>query len=243
MVSGLVDNLKNHVIYSALLNLRDFDITSVIQSKLLKSVYLFKDTDALLLGERILNDFSDSESFLYFLVEYGVGLSFMDKGEILRLNKSGLEIGHIKIETGGPRCNCGKYGCVEAFVSEMAAKRGLKEILPESRHEEIDRLTLAEIVSRSNESDPSFRKVILKQCPYLGKAIACAINIFAPNLVLVGGPLSGVNWDIAGSVFQAVQDNVLNIYENTELRFTTTGDKSSFIGMANEIFDKEFFIV
>jgi predicted NBD/HSP70 family sugar kinase len=242
-VSGLVDNMRNRVMYSVLLNLREFDIAEIVKSRLQKEVYLFKDTDALMLGERILNDFSDLDSYLYILVENGVGLSFMNKGEVLQLNKSGLEIGHVKLETGGPKCQCGKFGCVEAYVSEMAAIRDLKEILPESEHEHIDRLTYADIVARSNDGEPAFRKVILKQCLYLGKAVGCAINIFAPNLVLIGGPLSEVNWDINSTIARSVNDSVLNIYDNVKVKFTNTGDKSSFIGMAERIFDKEFFII
>ena len=247
-IPGLVDHLMDKVLYSSLLNISDFDIKGVINTKLKKNVHVFKDTDVLMLGEYILNSYNDIESYLYILVDSGVGLSFMNNGEILQLNRSGLQIGHIQLQPNGPLCNCGKYGCVEALVSEDAALRDLKEAVDNGSYSydnniNIKQLKLSDVVAMSNKEDELCRKILLKQGEYLGMAIAVAINIFAPNVVLIGGPLSEVKWQLSQVIKDSILKHTLKIFNNTKIEFTSTGYKSCFIGMASRIFDKEFFIV
>lgn len=245
-IPGLVDHSTNTVIFSTLLQLKDFNIKDLIKTRLNKNVYAFKDTDALMLGEYLLNDLSRYESYLYVLVDSGVGLSFMNKGEIMQLNRCGFQLGHIQLDENGPQCNCGKSGCVEAFVSEQATKRDLKETLAKAGlpyDVSIDSLTLADIVTKANEGDVHCEDVLARQCAYIGRVVALTINIFAPNLVLIGGPLSSAKFDKDKIVRNSVEKSVLNIFSNTNIKFTTTGNKACFIGMADKVFNKEIFSV
>lgn len=244
-IPGLVEHHTDKVLLSSLLHLRNMDITSVIQAKVNSNVYVFKDTDALMLGEYILKGLNSNESYLYLLVDSGVGLSFMNKGEILQLNRSGFEIGHVQLDEKGPQCNCGNYGCVEAFVSEQAARRDLKGI---SSHDpsyqvDTDKLKYSDIVSRSNEGDQYAADVLFHQCAYLGRVVALVINLYAPNMVLIGGPLSGSKYNILEAVEKSAAKSELEIFRTwkTSIKFTNTGDNACFIGMANKIFNVEFF--
>jgi predicted NBD/HSP70 family sugar kinase len=244
-IPGLVEHHTDKVLLSSLLHLRNMDITSVIQAKIKSNVYVFKDTDALMLGEYILKGLNSNDSYLYLLVDSGVGLSFMNKGEILQLNRSGFEIGHVQLDDKGPQCNCGNYGCVEAFVSEQAARRDLKGI---SSHDlsyqvDIDKLKYSDIVSRSNEGDRYAADVLFHQCAYLGRVVALVINLYAPNMVLIGGPLSGSKYNILEAVEKSAAKSELEIFRTwkTSIKFTNTGDNACFIGMANKIFNVEFF--
>lgn len=244
-IPGLVDHHTDKVLLSSLLHLRNMDIKSIIHSKLNRNVYVFKDADALMLGEYILNDLNSYESYLYLLVDSGVGLSFMNKGEILQLNRSGFEIGHVQLDENGPLCNCGNYGCVEAFVSEQAARRDLKNISAQdpTYQTDIDNLKFSDIVSKSNQGDQYATSVLSNQCVYLGRVVAMVINLFAPNMVLIGGPLSGSKYNILETIEKSAARSELEIFRtwNTTIKFTNTGDKACFIGMANKIFNNEFF--
>lgn len=244
-VPGLVDHHTDKVLLSSLLHIRNMDIKSIICSKINRNVYVFKDTDALMLGEYILNDLNNYESYLYLLVDGGVGLSFMNKGEILQLNRSGFQIGHIQLDENGPQCNCGNYGCVEAFISEQAARRDLKSITSQdpAYQAEIDHLKFSDIVSMSNQGDQYAVNVLFRQCAYLGKVVAMVINLYAPNMVLIGGPLSGSKYNILETVEKSASKSELEIFRtwNTLIKFTNTGDKACFIGMADRIFNIELF--
>ena len=244
-VPGLVDHHTDRILLSSLLHLRNMDIKSIINSRIKRRVYVFKDTDALMLGEYIINGLNTNESYLYLLVDSGVGLSFMNKGEILQLNRSGFEIGHVQLDEHGPQCNCGNYGCVEAFVSEQAAKRDLEAVSAGNPNYQvdIDSLKFSDIVKRSNEDDPYAIHVLFNQCVHLGRVVALVINLSAPNMVLIGGPLSGSKYNILETVEKSAERSELEIYRSwkTSIRFTNTGDKACFIGMADKIFNSEFF--
>lgn len=244
-VPGMVDHRTDEILLSSLLNIRHMDIRSVIQEKVGKQVHVFKDTDALLLGECILNRLSDRESYVYLLVDSGVGLSFMNKGEILQLNRGGFQIGHIQLDEHGPQCNCGNFGCVEAFVSEQAARRDLERV---SSHDStysvnFDSLNYSDIVSRSNRGDPYAKEVLFDQCAYLGRAVALAVNLYAPNTVLIGGPLSRSRFDLLDIIETSAAKSELEVFRNggTSVRFANTGERACFIGMADKIVNAEFF--
>jgi N-acetylglucosamine repressor len=169
----------------------------------------------------------------------------MNRGEILQLNRGGFQIGHVQLDEHGPQCNCGNFGCVEAFISEQAARRDLKLASAHDAdyHVDIENLKYSDIVSRSNRGDPYAKEVLFNQCEYLGRAVAMAINLYAPNMVLIGGPLSQSRLDIIDIIEKSAAKNELEIFRNgnTEIKFTNTGEKACFIGMANKIVNSEFF--
>lgn len=245
-VAGLVDHSNDTVLYSAHLNLKNFDIKSVINSIFSRNVYVFKDTDTIAMGEDIVHKFNDCESYLYIWVGSGLGLSFVNKGEVLQLNRSGLELGHVRLESDGPRCTCGRVGCVEAFVSEAAAIREIEYRIKNSvktLNYNVNGMKYLDIVKRSNDGDTVCREVLEYQAGYLGKAVALAINIFSPNTVIIGGPVSNIEWDFASRVQKSIRDNVLGIFSETKIQFSATTEEAAFIGMASKILDREFFII
>ena len=169
----------------------------------------------------------------------------MNKGEILQLNRSGFEIGHVQLDEHGPQCNCGNYGCVEAFVSEQAAKRDL-ELISRSDidyHVDTENMKFSDIVSKSNEGDTYAIDVLFSQCIYLGRVVALVINLYAPNMVLIGGPLSNSKYNILETIEKSAARSELEIFRSwsSTIKFTNTGDRACFIGMANKIFNSEFF--
>lgn len=243
-VSGVVDHADHAILYSSTLNIANYNIKATIQSKIDKPVYVFKDTDSSLLGEYILNSLRDDESYVYLFVESGVGMSFMNKGEIMQLNRGGLEIGHIKIESDGPRCDCGKCGCVESFLSEQAAIRDYKDLLCKSgrpQTSEDERITLEKMIEKSACGDELCAEVIHNQCRFLGRVAAMIVNIFAPSEVIIGGPIANVSPAFQNTALSSYMENVLQILDNARLRFTDIGNKASIIGMANHIFNEKFF--
>jgi Transcriptional regulator/sugar kinase len=242
-IPGLVDHSSDIILYSSLLNIRKMDISGLLTARLGKPVYVFKDTDAMAMGEYAINELSNSESYMFILVDSGFGLSFMNKGEILQLNRSGLELGHLRLQENGPRCRCGRSGCVEAFVSESSALRQLELIQEKqgSRQYDISAMRYSDIVEESNRADGICRGVLRCQAGYLGAAIAIGVNIFAPNTVLLAGPLSKAKWEFYPIVREAFAENVLDIFSNTRIEFSTAGEQASLIGMASKIFDTEFF--
>lgn len=244
-VAGLVDHSNDTILYSSLLNIKNMDIKSTIVPALGKNVYVFKDTDAMAMGQYTINDFYENESYLFILVDSGFGLSFMSNGQVLQLNRSGLELGHLRLKEKGPRCKCGRIGCVEAFVSETAAITELDKLQKVSGINQYDIKTIrySDIVSESNKNDGSCRQIMKYQAKNLGRAVAIGVNIFAPNTVLLTGPISKAEWGFKQIVRKSFSENVLDIFSSTKIEFSSAVEEASITGMASKIFDTEFFSV
>lgn len=243
-IPGLIDHSTEKIIYSSILGVKNLNIKEIITEKLKKPIYIFKDTDALMLGESKLNNFSKYKSYIYVWVDTGVGLSFMLNGNLLELKRSGLQIGHIKFQPNGPKCSCGKKGCVESFISESAVLRELKKRAKSdsfNSYDEIDKMRLIDIVNESNKGNKLCKKVLSMEGEYLGRLIGDLLNLFAPDMVLIGGPLSNIEWDIHKIIKGSMLRNALDIFRDTEIKFTSTGYKSCFIGMSERILEKEFY--
>lgn len=242
-ISGLVDHSNDRVLYSSLLNLKNIDVKSDIASKMKKNTYVFKDTDAMAAGGYVMNGLSADKSYLFILAESGFGISFMIDGHVLQLNRSGLELGHLRLKENGPKCKCGKYGCVEAFVSEEAALRELALLQQKSGKKEYDinKMSYFDIVSESNKQDGSCRQVLRYQAEYLGQAIAAGVSIFAPDAVILSGPVCTAEWDFRQIVRKSFSKNSIDIFSNTEIKFFNITEEASIIGMASDIFGREFF--
>lgn len=239
-VPGLIDHAGNKIIFSSNLNIANFNLKSYLQNLVDINVYTFKDVDALMLGAYAVGNLKDNASFLYFLVDTGVGMSFMSNGKILQLSRGGMEIGHMQLDAGGPRCKCGKLGCVETFVSEWAAQSRYKALTEKSPEKSAP--SLEEMVFKSNRGDAVCRKILSEQCEYLGRSIALGINIFSPNEVLIGGPLSKIKWEAIEIIKKYALENVLTNFSDLSVKFSDTADEADLIGMASMIINHNFFL-
>lgn len=240
--TGLVDRSSGIILYSSMLELRDFDVRAAIRPLTDAAVHVFKDTDAQAIGEFRLNRFRDDESYLFVMVGAGVGLSFINHGQIMRLNRSGMELGHLQLLPGGPKCSCGRLGCVEACVSERAALRDFTALKDAGERSAcVSPRGYGDLVRASNDGDALARRVLTQQGVWLGRAVALAVNLFAPSAVLIASRLGAARWDLAGIVRDEMRRNVLEIFRPTEIRFSSLDETPSCIGMASQIFESEFY--
>lgn len=241
-IAGLVDYESGTIIYSNNLRVRNFPVARVIGGELGAPVHIFKDADALMLGELAHGSVRGGESCVYILVDEGLGMSYMDSGEVLHFSRSGFELGHIPLESAGPQCTCGKFGCAEAFVSGWAARRDLKLAAGSAEQAELyARMSLGEIVRRSGCGDSLCRGVLSRQCASLGKAAAIAVNIFAPDSVIIGGPLGAAQWDVCREVRSAFEANVIDGYGGCSVRLAGAESRERVIGLAGSVFESELF--
>ena len=93
---------------------------------------------------------------------------------------AGAELGHIVIEHDGPLCPCGGRGHVEAVASGRAADQAARELLgPDA--------TAHELVQRARAGEDAPRRVLAEIGRRLGSAIGSLVNVFNPELVVIGG--------------------------------------------------------
>ncbi len=246
-IPGVIDHRNGKVLYSSKLQLTDFDISAFIKENTGMKAYVFKDSDAWILGEFNAGTGGVYDSLAYVSIEDGVGMSYINSGKLFHPSVGGgFELGHITIDSNGPLCRCGNRGCLGAMVSEQPIVDKLK-VLCEKGYEtiiegDVMNLSIADVVEYSNKGDKASRYVLEEQARILGTAIATVVNLFSPQLVLIGGPLSGCRWNFLEIMKDTVRDRALPIYtRNMDIKPARLGKESAQTGIASEIFAREIF--
>jgi glucokinase len=144
-----------------------------------------------------------SEELVMLTLGTGVGGGVVIGGRIFRgANGLGAELGHISINPDGPPCpgNCPNYGCLESYCSGQALERDATELAqdrPDSRlHASLGddgRVAGREVVKAADEGDPDALRIFDRFARMLGIGIANFVNVFEPQLVVIGGGLSRVS--------------------------------------------------
>ena len=217
----------------------DRPIASLFEEEFNTPVYVENDSRAMTYGEYICGGIHSENDMLFLNVSWGLGMGMVIDGK-LSYGKSGFsgEIGHFPMMNNGQICHCGKTGCLETAASGSAAHRIMMEKLQEGqasilseKYRNGENITLDDILSAANEDDVLSIETIEEIGTHLGRAIAGLINIFNPELVVIGGKMSMVQDYILFPIKSAVQKHSLSlINRDTRIKISKLGDKAGAIG-------------
>lgn len=145
---------------------------------------------------------------MYVTLGTGVGVGLVIDGEIARFTNDSIgELGHLTLEPDGFQCVCGNRGCVETIVSirgiaRIAERIGVLESLKERGSETFHP---EEIYNRAARGDRNALRLFREFGRLLGASLVTFSNTFSPDLIVIGGGLSG-----GGEFFIKVAENYLN---------------------------------
>lgn len=159
-------------------------------------VRVANDANAAALSEWRFGAGQGAESLLYVTVSTGIGGGVVINGGLWE-GVSGLaaEIGHTRIVPDGPRCTCGRAGCLEAVAAGPAIVRRAIELLHAqprltSLLREIHGFSAADVAQLAQSGDVLAVAVIIEAACYLGIGIANALNLLDVERVVIGGGVS-----------------------------------------------------
>ena len=217
----------------------DKPIASVLEAELGKPAYVDNDSRAMTYGEYICRTANGVRNMLYLNVAWGLGMGMIVDGR-LSYGKSGFsgEIGHFPLLNNNCICHCGKMGCLETGASGSAVYRIFMEKLKEGRTSTLsdkfqsgEEIHMEEILAAVNEEDVLAIEVIEEIGTTLGRAIAGLINLFNPELIIIGGIISETKEYLLLPIKSAVQKHSLNIINSdTSIKISKLGKKAGTIG-------------
>lgn len=158
---------------------------------------LENDATAAAYGEFVYGAGRDFRHIVYITLSTGIGGGLVLDGRLYR-GASGAagEIGHITIDVDGPLCGCGKPGHVEALASGRAIAREAQAVLARGGSPWLARLAEEEgeasaaTVQRAAEAgDPEATRIIQRAGYYLGIGLAAYVDVFNPEVIIIGGGL------------------------------------------------------
>lgn len=183
-VPGTVDRKKGIVRYSNNIRWEDVPLVKEMSTYLPIPVEIANDADCAALGETIAGAGKECSDVVMITLGTGVGGGVVLDGEIYEgRGIGGSELGHMVIVENGEPCTCGRRGCLEAYASATALKREAKRA---SKKE----LIPSEIFALAKQGDPAMKEVVEIYIRRLGLGIVNIVNIFRPQLVLLGGGIS-----------------------------------------------------
>lgn len=177
---------------------------SLLRSSLRLPLTVENDANAAALGEAWKGRGRNVKTMLYLGLGTGVGGGVVLNGRLLH-GSDGLagELGHITVDPHGPICGCGNSGCLEAYASATAIVRAYLEVKRERRIRP-SRMppTAAELSQAARAGDKAARAVFVGAGIALGIAVASLINIFNPQMVVIGGGVAEA-WDLFAPAMKA----------------------------------------
>jgi predicted NBD/HSP70 family sugar kinase len=182
----------------SIFNFSESPLTKIISDKINMHVSIDNDSRSMAYGEYLKGCVKGEKDVLFINISWGLGMGMILDGKLYK-GKSGFsgELGHVHTFDNEILCKCGKKGCLETEVSGQALcrivnehiKAGESSILSK-KHSEEKPYTLEEIIDATNHEDLLCIDIVEKMGQKLGESLAGLINIFNPELVVIGGILS-----------------------------------------------------
>lgn len=193
-IPGALDVEKGIILFTPNVPFKNFNIVEPLKKKFEIPVFIDNDANVATIGEYVFGAGKGFKNVIFITVSTGVGGGAILNGNIYRGNTSNaLEIGHMTVAPGGPRCNCGNIGCVEATSSGTAiAKRGQEALSSkvETSLRKYDNITSYEVFTEAAAGDAVCKEIIENALNYLGIAVANTVSIFDPAVIIIGGGVS-----------------------------------------------------
>ncbi len=193
-------------------------LKSMLEESLGFPVWLRNDVDLGALGEHRFGAGRGFDQLVYLALGTGIGGGVIVGGKLLSGTRvSAMEAGHMVISPDGPRCNCGRRGCLESLASGTAIARRAKERLLRGENSHITdlvdtdlRRVTAKLVTRAaKEGDALAQQVLEEAGRWLGIGVVNLILLFDPQVVIIGGGVAGAGKFILEPVRQAVRQWIL----------------------------------
>ena len=216
-------------------------ISQILQEDLNIHVVLENDSRAMTYGEYLGGGLKE-KNMLFVNVSWGLGMGMILDGH-LYYGTSGYsgEFGHFPLLNNGQMCRCGKVGCLETGSSGSALVRMIGQSLSAGRASSLaakyktdGSVNLNDIIAAIKSEDILAIETVEELGTNLGKGLAGLINIFNPQLVVIGGKVAIAAGDyLMLPIRTAIKRHVLNIAnQDTSIKLTQLKQKAAPIGAA-----------
>lgn len=214
-------------------------IRSILEEGFGWPVFIENDSRGMAFGEYMSGIAGDARTVLFLNVGWGLGMGMVLDGKLFN-GKSGFsgEIGHFPLLDNHQICRCGKVGCLETGASGLALHRLIGEQLAKGQPSILSALyasgreiTLNEILDAVEKEDVTAIECVEQVGGTLGRAVAGLINLFNPDVVVIGGRLCVTEQYLMPPLLSAVSRLSLNLVSNdTVIKVSRLGNKAGAVG-------------
>lgn len=233
-----------HVVLSSSMGWKNVPLRALLSERMMPCPVSLFSTRVRLLAEMGHNGHAEFDNVLYVNVADGVGCSVTMNGALLQgaTGRCG-EIGHVVMDPNGPQCGCGHRGCLEAFISGPAIANRIARDLsdgktsclgPSVNEQDNHKSIIIKWAKAVADHDPYAQALFEDFSGYLGRAVAMAVNLYDPQLVILAGYVNEACAETIQPMLEtAISDSVYNSDSRTiQVQRARVGKQSFIIGAA-----------
>lgn len=196
---GRISPRTGRLVFSGNTNWRDVPLREELEKRLPAPVYIGNDANCAIAGEAIAGAAKGCRNVIMLTLGTGVGGGVILDGKLFcGADGMGAELGHTPLTAGGYPCTCGINGCLESYASVTALIRQARDAMaahPESALHaaaaEEGAVTGKLVIDCAKAGDETALRVVDRYTDYVANGIGGFVSIFRPEMVLIGGGLSG----------------------------------------------------
>ena len=242
--AGIVKSETGFVVFSPNFGWRSIQLKRILEDELRVPVFVDNCTRVMAKGEIWFGCGKDVMNMLYLNIGYGIGSAMVVRGSVAG-NDS--ELGHIRLSPTGPPCRCGGTGCLETLASGSAIEARAKESLDgrsdsgliEALGDSTRSVTVKELAEAAANGNALAQEIFREAGLYLGEAIAVAVSVLRPELVVIGGGVSQTGEPLLQPVLDGFRTNVMPDL-HVDIVLSPLGQRAGVLGGASLVLDAEF---
>lgn len=246
-VPGLIDLRLGELKFAPNLGWENIPLRQLWTDRFHLPVFVDNEAKAAALGECYFGVARGMSDFIFLNAGVGLGSGIMIDGKLFRGSHGyASEVGHMIMNPQGELCGCGKRGCWETQVGPRAVIRRFRETLRKgvpstvlhAADNDLGNITFETVANAALQGDAAALEAMHEVGEHLGFGIANLINIFNPQMVVLGGELNYASKILLPVVEQVIASNAMKL-ESQSLKIVASahGRDACVMGAAALVLD------
>ena len=239
-VPGMVDVRQGKLIFAPNLHWNNVPLRLIWSQRFNLPVFVENEANAAALGEFYFGAAQGANNFIYLSAGIGLGAGIVLDGKLFRgsMGYAG-EVGHMTVVPDGELCGCGKRGCWETQVGPRAVlgrvrvtlKNGTPSVLCDLVGGDLERISFESVIQAADQGDAVALGALQEVGAQLGIGVANLVNVFNPELIVLGGALNRASSVLLPIVEKTISENALTpARENVRVAASAHGTDACLIG-------------
>jgi predicted NBD/HSP70 family sugar kinase len=235
-VPGIVDHADGRVSLAPNLGWSDVPLGDMVRDSLaaqypfVPTVWVSNDADLGALSEHVRGVGARNRNLIYLSGEVGVGGGIVIDGRPMTgAGGFGGEVGHMVVNPTGVLCRCGQQGCWETEIGRDAVVRaaGLG-----------DQAEVADVIAAASAGSRKAQAAIEQVGEWLGIGLANLVNLFNPEVIVLGGHLRLLFPLVSGTVYRRIHYALPAAREQVRVEVPALNGESTLLGAAEAAFEE-----